>query len=578
MQLLCYLAKNNHQVVSRNELLDNVWQGQVVSDDVLNVAISSLRKLLGDSPKEPRYIKTVPRLGYQLIAPLEWLNEPAKQNKQTDQTNDNKHVLTGNSITSSKRNVLVAIVFMALCLLVFFNLNHQSTSSEKIKLAVLPFELLASSDAAEYLADGLTEAIINRLVKEDNIALISRSSSYKFKESKETIGAIAKKLNVDLVLEGSLHIDGENLQVTAQLIDTSTDENLWSEKFQSNLHDIFDLQLEVSNALARRFNKQPVQHQSFNHQPIASDAFTTYLKARYYHNKFDLEQAQTLYQEAILHDGNFAQAYAGIAQVHFLKAFSGGNKTIQYINTAARFANKAYQLAPDNAYANLNMALTHLYLHRAPQKATPFYQRAFALNNQDTMIIEWYITYLLIIEEFEQAKNMIEHMKQVSPLLYNKASLYNSLYYAQDYQGALDELDLISPYMNSSQWVTSASAWIYMAQGKADKLASIAPALFESYQLSQRQIETFQQKLIADGIPSAVSYFLSMIEDQLTKYNQAELLAFAHRYDEALDILEKLERQSQLQVFKLKIEPAFNSLHQHPRFIALVDKLGLLKD
>ena len=592
MQLLCYLAEHPDEVVSRNQLLDNVWQDQIVADDVLNVAISSLRKALGDDTKSPQYIKTIPRKGYQLIAKVSLVPNLSTQEKP--------YVNNRFTLSFIMATVVVALAFAWLFSPGSPEIDHsgsnasdspprQFASSEvtssganslapelttKTSLAVLPFDYFASQSQHEYIADGLTEAIINRLVQENNLAVTSRTSVYEFKNKNTAIPQIGEQLKVDWILEGSVQLEDEQLQVTAQLIEAKTDKHIWSETFQHNKHDLFAMQTEISAQIAKRFNPQfESQDQSTN--SVSGDAYSTYLKARYYHNKFELNEAEKLYQDALLQDQNFADAYAGIAQLYFLRAFSGKEKTKNYLKSANRYAIKAFQLDPNSAMTNLNLALNYFYFKRDLAQAKKPFELAFDKNNQDTMIQEWYITYLLVTQQFEKAKQLIKHMRQVSPLLYNKTSLYRTLYYSQDFDGALDEIEALSPYMNSKRWVSAASAWVYMADNDATKLSELAPQLLKQFNLSNTVTEAFQQKLLQGGIPLAIEYLLVAAEDKFTGYNKAELLAFAGKHNQALDILEKLETNNELEVFKIKVEPAFKSLHNEKRFKVLLTKLGL---
>ena len=543
MQLLCFLAENCQSPVSREQILDEVWANQVVADDVLNVAISSLRKSLGDDSKDPQFIKTLPRKGYQIIAEV----KPA------------------NGKSGITINPMIAVVALILIVpLVWFYLTStkqpltDGTNSKQLssKIAVLPFDFFAADNTQLYIADGLTEAIINRLVQEKDLLVTSRTSVMKFRDNKQPIKSIGQQLNVDWVLEGSVQVDDQRLQITAQLIEVATDKHAWSETYQRNMNDLFAIQTDISAQIARRFRKDstPLITRNDNISPLAYNHF---LRARYYHDRFELDKAETIYNQAIKEEPDYAQAIAGIAQLYFLRAYSGLERTREYVDKAASYTNKAYSLDPEDAHANLNMALTYFYQDRNYENAGKAFETAFKKNNQDMMIQEWYATYLLVTKQFEKAKSLIDHMRRVSPLVYNKTSLYLTLYYGHDFNAALNEVESISPYMNSKYFASSASAWIYLAQKDTQQLVQVAPDLLSSLGIDETTTLEFQKLLNTQGVEKAIQFLLIKNPEAFDEFSTAELLAWSGDSDGALEILKRLEANNDFKVYKIHIEPAF---------------------
>ncbi len=550
MNLLCYLVENRDRMVTREQILDAVWHGQVVADDVLNVAISNLRKSLGDDTKNPKYIKTVPRKGYQIVA----------------------DVMSLPNRTSLFRLQKTAVISVVLLLLGwFFFQGTQDTKHSRVKIAVLPFEFFAADQTERYVADGLTEAIINQLAQEERLLVTSRTSVMQFREQQPSVAEIGKQLDVTWILEGSVQLEKQHMQVTAQLIEVATDKHIWSESYTRERNGLFAIQNDMAKQIAARF-VQPSPNRPKSVNPIAYDH---YLQGRYHQHQFELDQAEAQFQLALAESNDYAVAYAGLAQLYFLRAFGGKEQSRGYIDQAAEYATKAYALDPDHAYTNLNRALAYFYGEQNYAEADKLFARAFKLNHQDGMIMEWYVSFLLTTKQFSYAETVIKHMREVSPLVYNKTSQYLTLYYAQKYAAALDEVAAISPYMNNPNFFSYTSAWIYLAQGDVTQLNRLAPQFLAAYNTPEQSITTFQQLLTAEGVEAALAYLLAIKGAELGDFEKAELLAWQGNPEAAIELLAQMVKHNDLRAYKIHIEPAFRTLHDQPAFKALLQALKL---
>jgi len=575
MQLLCYLAEHQGEILTRDQILTDVWDRQYVADDVLNVAISSLRKALGDNPKNPIFIKTVPRKGYQLLVEVKVADE-------------NTILTEKKSIQLFNRNSVVSInkqhyfIYGAIALFVCFifllaqysqNFGNNSQNSA-IRIAVLPFSYLSSDDKQSYIADGLTDAIINSLVQLDKLKVISRTTIMTLKDSDKTLKELGDMLNVDWVLEGAVQINGEQLSVTSQLIEVSRDQHAWSQKYQRGIDDLFAIQTDIANQVSSSFNTSPIIIDT--QANINPKAYHFFLRGEYYRGRFDLDKADEFYQKALKKQNDYAEAYAGLAQNEFLRAFGGKDKTLKFLESASHYSIKAYELAPNSANVQLNYALYQYYKERNYQAADKAFEKAFQLNNQHMMIQEWYMSFLLATQQFSKAETLIQHMRKVSPLLYNKTSLFQTLYYAHDFDSALEAIDALTPYTDYRKWVSSSSAWVYMAKGDTQKLIALAPGFLDSLEIEDKSLVIpFSEILRLEGIAPALTFLLEEHGDTLDDYERAELYAWSGAGDKAIDILEKLVARYDLHIYKFHIEPSFISLHDHERFQKLAAKLAV---
>jgi len=204
-QILEMLLNRVGQVVTRKFLREKLWPNTIVGyEHSLNTAVNKLRELLGDSAQRPRFIETVPRVGYRFIAPVT-------------------------------------------------KLRRASSPAKKKMLMTLPFENLSDSRQRDYFADGLTEEMISQVGKLDpkRLGVIARTSAMHYKAAKKTIGEIAQELNVDYVLEGSVRRDGKRVRITAQLIETRAQTHLWSGSYDRDLRDVINVQSEVARQVGR---------------------------------------------------------------------------------------------------------------------------------------------------------------------------------------------------------------------------------------------------------------------------------------------------------------------------------------
>ncbi|MCJ8321952.1 MAG: winged helix-turn-helix domain-containing protein [Colwellia sp.] len=568
MQLLVYLINNRERVVSRNELLDQLWKNQVVADDVLNVAMSSLRKALGDDFKAPIYIKTVSRKGYQLIAPVKAMSSKSR------------------SINLSWLVAILLVLVIAIPLFFQFipvvvSSDSKSNSNQAVRLAVLPFDYYSSIKNREYIADGLTEAIINRLVQESDLQVTSRTSVMQYKVNKVSIKEVVEQLNVEWILEGSVQLEGDKVQVTAQLINAVKDVHIWSETYQRNLSDLFEIQAEVAAQIVTRLNLSSKQRTLNNSNStlskIPAAAYDRFLQAQFFHYKGENEKAINAYQQAIDLYPYYAEAYAHLSHVYFFldlaKSYSGSEQAGEFIDKASKLAINALQIDPNPAYVQLAMALKYLYQDYDYQAAGQAFQLAFERKNQDLMILEWYIEYLLITEQFNKAEQLAKHMVASSPLAYNKSRAYDALYYRGDFKKAALEVTNKAAII-SAGYRETLYVWNSLASGNDDALLSHAPLFLKESKLPQNTIDEFMVLLKEQGRSSALNFIVEKIP-AFNNYDKAKFYAWAGENDKAILLLQTLVKGRNLEVLKLAIEPAFKSLSNEPAYIALVKQLKL---
>ena len=250
LRLLLYLAARPGEVVSIEELLDNVWSGVTVSSDSVYQAIASLRRILGDDPKQPAYVATVPRRGYRLVASVgPWI----------DSAPPTTAVHPGVAAAAPGRRAgawitTAVVVALAAAGAIIFRASHRTSASvapAERSVAVVPFLDLTEEMKEEYFADGMTEELIDKLTKVPGLRVSAPTSSFYFKNKKVTVADIAKALGVTYIVDGSLRKSGKMLRVSARLIRADSGFVVWSDTYDRRLDDRLAVQDDIATEVTK---------------------------------------------------------------------------------------------------------------------------------------------------------------------------------------------------------------------------------------------------------------------------------------------------------------------------------------
>ena len=259
MRLLLCLAEHAGQVVSIDDLLAQVWTGVIVTPDSVYQAITSLRRLLGDDPKQPTYIATVPRLGYRMVATVSpWTDQPLNLPPLSQPT-------AGAARQGAKKWPLLAAAAASVCVILavaflvydrFGSAAHSTPAPGAVpsqsSIAVLPFlDLTSESMDQEYFADGMTEELIDRLSKIPGLRVPPPTSSFYFKGKQIPIADIAKALGVAYVLDGSLRKSGSTMRIAARLVRADNGFVVWSETYDRRLDDTLKIQDDIAGEVTK---------------------------------------------------------------------------------------------------------------------------------------------------------------------------------------------------------------------------------------------------------------------------------------------------------------------------------------
>lgn len=357
LQVLAVLLDRASDLVTREELREQIWTADtfVDFDHSLHNAIARLREVLCDSAETPRYIETLPRRGYRFIGHVEGVEvqSPPSVSAQPERSG----VWPAGLRLAKPRAFLAVAAFSLLAAglavwMIRTGVHSTNAAHGLNSIAVLPMENLSGDPSQEFFADGVTDQLTTDLTEIGSLRVVSRTSVMQYKGAKKPLPAIARELNVDAVVEGSVIRSGQRVRITAQLLDGATDRYLWAETYDRDLGDVLKLQGEVAAAIAKQVRAQlsPAQQVQLREDPpVNPTAYDAYLKGRLYlvgdfKNPDSLRKAQGYFEESIQTDSNFALAYAGLADTYVYLAFARALPKDQAYRSAKEALAKALEL------------------------------------------------------------------------------------------------------------------------------------------------------------------------------------------------------------------------------------------
>jgi TolB-like protein/DNA-binding winged helix-turn-helix (wHTH) protein/Tfp pilus assembly protein PilF len=333
VQILLCLLENPGELVTRDELRQRLWPADtfVNFEHGLNAAVKRLRQALNDSAGNPRFVETLPRRGYRFLAPVQIVNAAEEGPNQIDippaemasGAADLPKAKGGLRSPFWKRSGWALLV--VLVGVMAWMLRPKNAASPVIRsLAVLPLENLSHDPSQDYFADGMTDELITELGQISELRVISRTSAMTYKGAHKSVPQIAGELNVDAVIEGTVLRSGDQVRITAQLIQAPADKQLWAQSYEGDVRHTLGLQRQVARAIAEAIQVELTAHERDvlkSVKAVNSDAYEAYLKGRYFWNKRTadgMKEAISYFSRAIEMDPNYAPAYAGLADSYAL--------------------------------------------------------------------------------------------------------------------------------------------------------------------------------------------------------------------------------------------------------------------
>ena len=598
-QVLTLLLEHAGDIVTREELRQRLWPADtfVDFDTGLNSAVKKLRDVLADSADQPRYIETIPRRGYRFVAPLVDPS-PATVPSSEPETHEFASSQPASSVVPAAesfsltrlRLLFAAAVLLLLFVAVFLVYRNTGAGGARrpvIKsLAVLPLKNLSGDASQEYLADGMTEALIGRLSEIHNIRVVSRTSVTCFKDTHLSVPEIARTLQVDAIVEGSVIRDGNRIRVHAQLIRAATDEHFWSEAYDRDLRDVLSLQSSVAQSIAR---KVEVTISGEEHARLSAartvdrEAYEAYLKGRYYWNKRtadSMPKAALYFEQAISKDPRFGAAYSGLADCNSGLAWHGFMSPAEVLPKAYAAAQKAVEIDPQSAEAHASLALVLEHKWDWAGAEVEF-KRALALNPQYANAHHWYGDYLSIQGRHDEALVEAKRALELDPLNLMIGTWVGLRYYlARRYDDAIEQsrntVDL-DPNFAAAHLILGES---YVQQGKhkegLDELQKAASLSGDS-PLYMAQVGV---SLALAGEKKEALRVIRELQDTSGKryvspYGFAQIYATLNDKQQTYKWLEVAYLDRAVWMSYLAVDPLFDSIRSEARFRDFLRRVGV---
>src|SRR5580693_1104306 len=601
-RLLEMLLERPGQVVTREELQKKLWPADtfVDFDHGLNKAVNKIREALGDSAESPRFVETVARRGYRFLAEVKATDQapvrspgfapPRLLSPQTADRGESADTaaMPQHRLPPLAWKISAFMLLAVIAALAAWKIHSRNRPASAIRsLAVLPFESLSNDASQDYFADGMTDELISDLGQISALRVISRTSVMSYKHARKPLPEIARELNVDAVVEGTVLRSGNEVRITAQLIDALADKHLWSQSYEGELRNTLTLQNDVARAIADqiRIYLSPQEQAALKKVRVVNpESFQSYLKGRYFWNKRTAEAlnvARVYFDQAIEEDPTFAQAYSGLADTYSLLG------DWQYavmtpkeaLPKAKASAIKALELDTALGEAHNSLAFCLDGFEWDFEGAGKEFRRAIDLNPSYATAHHWYAWHLALISRYDDAIVEMRKAESLDPLsLIINADLAELLLLVHSYDKSIEQSrktvdmdanfalahnQLGQAYLQKRMYepaIAELEKSVQLSGGCPTCMANLARAYAESEKRGEAE------KLLGDlkkrSNPNAsLAAEISMIYAALGDRNQA------------INWLEK-GYQERFNPGVL-LRPGFDSLRSDPRFENVARRIGL---
>ena len=618
-EVLAMLLERPGEPVLREELRQRLWSTDtfVDFDAGVNTAINRLREALNDSAENPRFIETLPRRGYRFIAPVQPESSGqtvANGSRAKPFSSEAEPKASPASVPAHRKRIRLLALGLALVVALLIVLGWPTVRDRLLarpgprqieSLAVLPLANLSGDPGQDFFADGMTEALITDLGKISALRVISRTSVVQYKGTKKPLPEIARELNVDGLIEGTVSRSGNHFRITANLLQASPEKHLWAESYESDVGDVLALEGQLAQAIAREIQvKLTPEEQKLlgNARSVDPQAHDDYLKGRYFCDKDrrePIEKGIKYFELAIKQAPSDPLGYAGLANCYALLS-SGGDIFVgdvlptEMLPKVRDAASQALRLDENLADAHTSLACVEMTLNWNWAAAEREFKRAIELNPSYTRAHVLYAHYLAAMGRSDESVAEAKRSVELDP--FSEFTLDYSdwaIYLDRHYQLAREQSQKTLELAPETPWSHYDLAQVYYATGqhqkaiqeyiKAEEVFGLTPSrlaeLRTAYQQSGekgfwrknldfcRQASKVRRKF---GASSGYGF---------CDYVQELYLALFHvrlgELDAAFQLLESAYTKHETELIYLNVDPQWDVVRSDPRFQSLLRRIGL---
>jgi len=601
-QVLEYLVTNAGQLISKDKLIESVWNGRAVTDGAVGKCIEDLRVVFGEEGRQ--YLRNVRGRGY--IFDRDEVNFQTTHSEELDvirvvvEQDDDLQPAVRPAATKTRTRLKVTTTAIAASVIMFgavgiywlFARRLPTTTNIK-SIAVMPLKNESGSTEVDYLSDGMTESLINSLSRLPGLSVKSRAVVFRYKDKDLEPRKIASELSVQAVLSGRFVQRGDDIRLYVSLVDGKTGNQIWGEQYDRKLDQLASLEHETSRDIAQQLNsklKASDQTQLSRGSTENSEAYRTYLKGRYYWNnpRLGYDKSREYFQRAIDIDPTYALGYAGLSHYYGFAAAQGMLPPDENWQRAESAVKKALEL--DNARAETYNALSgiQLYYHHDWTAAEASFRKGIELNQESAEIRHHYAKCLLLFGRNDEAQSQMQRVLELEPLSvpYN-VNAGRLFFFRRHYQQAVDQftntLELDPNSLAAHDWL----GFAYEKMGKEKEAINEwnKLLLLRKQDAVASQLRTIYER---SGFTAAVKL---LAKQQLTELDQGVkrgdyiaageyVTAYTRLGDKekALQWLEKATQERNRFALEFSTNPLLDSLRSDPRFQQLADRVQIKSD
>ncbi len=598
VDLLLFLVKNRGKVLTKDELLDNVWGNSFVEESNLSQTIFVLRKSLGENTKKPRFILTSQGLGYQFIADVRekaagdeiledsFLSGASKDRDSTNPANDSE----ANSKTPVSKLKWLAVpifVLVAFAIYWFYPSAIPASASEIKTIAVLPFEDLSDGKSDRYLGVSLTDALVNRFGGLKKIIVRPTRTVLKYADDQKDPSVVGRELIVDAVLDGRIQRTGDRLRISVQLIRISDSAVIWTENFDEEFTNFFDVQdsisLKVVNALALELD--PSERENFNRRGTSDAiAYQEYLRGRFFWNKRtadDFQIAVEHFKKAIELDPNFAQAHSALAETYVLVNLYGTKHDPNAFPIARNAAEKALELNGNLAEAHAALAQVKMQYDYDWAGTENEYLKAVELNPNNATVRQWYGEFLALSGKIDESILQMKKAGELDPVsLSTNNALALPLIRGNQTDKALEVIEKVLEMDANFPWAHHYRCRVFLQKGDREKSVETCQKAFDISNQSIFMKSNLAYAFARAGNPNGARKILSELteksqKDYVSPYNFAIIHNALGDSDRTFKYLNQAIDERDFLIISLKGDTIFRNLHNDARFTETLRRVNL---